>query len=65
MNFVNYYEKNHLNTILYIGKLWNDYITGKEEFEMAFEIMINYYKDILNYSLNKPLEVFELNDNIK
>ena len=65
IEFVNYYEKNHLNTLLYIGKLWNDYIIGKEEIEMAFDIMINYYKDILNYQLNKPLEIFELNDNIK
>lgn len=65
IEFVNYYEKNHLNTLLYIGKLWYDYITSKEEFEMAFEIMINYYKDILNYSLNKPLEIFEINDDIK
>ena len=65
INFVNYYEKNHLNTLLYIGKLWNEYIIGKDEYEMAFEIMITYYKDILNYILNKPLEVFEINENIK
>ena len=65
IEFVNYLEKNHLNTLLYIGKLWNDYITSKEEIEMAYEIMINYYKDILNYSLNQPLEIFELNNDIK
>ena len=65
IEFINYYENNHLNTLLYIGKLWNEYITGKEEFEIAFEIMINYYKDILNYLLNKPLEIFTLNDDIK
>ena len=65
IEFVNYYEKNHLNTILYIGKLWNDYINGKEELEMTYDIMINYYKDILNYSLNKPLEIFDANNDIK
>ena len=65
IDFINYFEKNHLNTLLYIGKLWNDYITSKEEIEMAYEIMINYYKDILNYILNKPLEIFELNNDIK
>lgn len=65
IEFVNYLEKNHLNTLLYIGKLWNDYITSKEEIEMAYETMINYYKDILNYSLNQPLEIFELNNDIK
>lgn len=65
IDFINYFEKNHLNTLLYIGKLWNDYITSKEEIEIAYEIMINYYKDILNYILNKPLEIFELNNDIK
>ena len=65
IDFVNYYEKYHLNTILYINKLWHEYITNKEEYLIAFEVMINYYKDILNYLLNKPLEIFELNDNIK
>ena len=65
IEFVNYYEKYHLNTMLYMGKLWNDYIIGKEEMEMAYEIMINYYKDILNYILNKPLEIFDLNNEIK
>ena len=65
IEFINYYEKNHLNTILYTEKLWNEYITSKEETEIAYEIMINYYKDILNYKLNKPLEIFEVNNDIK
>ena len=65
ITFVNYYEKNHLNVLLYIGKLWNEYITSKDEYEIAFEIMITYYKDILNYILNKPLEVFEINEEIQ
>ena len=64
IDFINYYEKNHLNTLLYIGKLWNEYITSKDEYEMAFEIMINYYKDILNYLLKKPLEIFNENNEI-
>ena len=32
---------------------------------MAFEIIISYYKDILNYILNKPLEIFEINKEIE
>ena len=65
IEFVNYYEKNHLNTMLYIGKLWNDYIKDKQELTFAYEIMINYYKDILNYKLNKDLEIFETNKEIE
>ena len=58
IEFINYYEKNHLNTLLYIGKLWNDYINSKEELNYAYEIMIDYYKDILNYKLNKAFNIF-------
>ena len=65
IEFINYYEKNHLNTLLYIGKLWNDYINSKEELNYAYEIMIDYYKDILNYKLNKALDIFEINNDIK
>ena len=65
IDFVNYYEQNHLNTMLYISKLWNDYITSKEEIEMAYDIMITYYKDILNYKLNRKLEIFVINSNIQ
>ena len=65
IDFINYYEKNHLNTILYIGKLWTDYINSKEEINLAYEIMINYYKDILNYKINKSLDIFEINNEIK
>lgn len=65
IEFVNYYEKHHLNAMLYIGKLWNDHITSKEDYEIAYEIMINYYKDILNYKLNEPLEIFKPNNEIK
>lgn len=64
IDFIDYYEKNHLNTLLYTGKLWNDYINSKEETNFAYEIMINYYKDILNYKINKPLDIFEVNDEI-
>lgn len=65
INFVNYYEKNHLNTILYMQKLWHDNIKNKEESLKAFEIMILYYKDILNIKLNKKTEIFDENNEIK
>ena len=65
IEFVNYYEKNHMQSLLYIGKLWNEYITSKEELSAAYEIIITYYKDILNYKMGKTLEVFDDNENIK
>lgn len=57
-NFVNYYEKHHLDTIIYMQKLWHDYIKTKDELLKAFDIMILYYKDILNHLMNRPIEIF-------
>lgn len=58
INFVNYYEKNHLSTIIYMQKLWHDYIKNKNDYIDSFEIMIMYYKDILNNLLNNDPEIF-------
>ncbi len=58
IKFINYYETNHLKTIIYMQKLWHDYIKTKEELLNSFEIIILYYKDILNNQLNKNPEIF-------
>lgn len=63
IDFVNYYEKNHLNTLLFINKLWNENIKTKEEYDKAFELMILYYKDILSIKLNRKINIF--NDEIE
>ena len=65
IEFTNYYEKNKLDTILFLNKLWHEYIKTKEDIILAFEIMIMFYKDILNYKITKKLEIFEENGNIK
>ncbi len=59
IDFINYYEKNHLNALLFINKLWHDYIKTKEEYDKSFELMILYYKDILSTKLNRPITLFK------
>jgi len=58
IDFVNYYENHHMDTILYMNKLWHDNIKTKDDMLDAFDIMIMYYKDILNLKIGKKLEVF-------
>lgn len=58
INFINYYEKNHLSTIIYMQKLWHDYIKTKDDLLNSFDIMTMYYKDILNYLTNHEIEIF-------
>jgi len=59
IKFVNYYEKNHLDAIIYMQKLWHDYIKTKEEMLYAFDLMILYYKDVLNKISNRNIEIFD------
>lgn len=62
IKFINYYEKNHLDTILYMQKLWHSQIKSKEELLIAFDTMILYYKDILNYINGQAIEIFNENE---
>lgn len=65
IEFVNYYETHHLDALLYINKLWNDYIKTKDDLVDAFDIMIMYYKDIINKKIGKPTEIFLENKEIE
>ena len=59
INFVDYYEKNHMDTLIYIDSLWNNYFIDRKDIYIGFEIILLYYNDILNYLLNCPIEVFD------
>lgn len=58
IKFINYYENNHLDTIIYMQKLWHNYIKTKEEMQLAFDLIILYYKDILNIKSERNIEIF-------
>lgn len=59
IDFIKYYENHHMDTILYMNKLWHDNIKTKDEMLDAFDIMIMYYKDVLNLKIGKNLEIFK------
>lgn len=58
MEFVNYYEENHSQTLIYVNKLWNEYFSEKEDIYNAFTIILLLYKDAFNAKLNKKIEIF-------
>lgn len=64
IEFVNYYELHHLDTILFMNKLWLDHIKTKNDMLDAFDIMIMYYKDMLNIKIGANPEIFEKNQKI-
>ena len=58
INFVGFYEKNRLDTLLHLNRLWHKNISNRRAIEIAFEIMTLFYKDILNHKCNRKIEVF-------
>jgi len=59
VNFINYYEKHKLDTILNTHKLWHQYFTDKEIITDAFEIMSLYYMDAINMKCGYHLNIFD------
>ena len=58
IKFINYYEKNGLDTLLYTNSLFHDNLSDRNDYNIAFNIIIMYYKEILNYKLNNKLTNF-------
>ena len=61
IEFIKYYEKNHRDTLLYLNKLWHETIKTKEDLYDAFDIMILYYKDLINIKTKRNTEIFQEN----
>lgn len=59
INFANRYETVGKNVILDLASLWNPYFGDKEKMLFGIELLILYYKDMLNEKLNLPLEIYE------
>ncbi len=57
--FVKYLEKEKTNTILMTQNLWHDRFKERIKFNLGFELLLLYYKDILNLKINRRIEYFE------
>ena len=59
VEFIKHYEDNHLNSLIYINKLWNQYFKERQEVLNAFNILLLFYKDVFNYHLTKEIIIFK------
>lgn len=59
IDFINYYEKYHLDAYIHINNLWFETYKEKEQFLVAFKIMTLYYIDILKKMCGKTIEIFD------
>ena len=58
-SFIKYYEKNKLDILLYTQKMWFNYFSDKEKNLFAYDIMILYYRDVLNVKIGHPIMIFK------
>lgn len=50
--FIDYFEENGLDTLIYIKKLWYNKFSTKEDARLVIMLMIYFYYDLLNYKFN-------------
>lgn len=66
IKFINYLETNGLETILNSKSLFLDVFKDRSDYEVAFNIILLYYKDALNFLIKGNLSLFSgYKDNIK
>lgn len=53
LSFLNYFEENGLDILIYIKNLWYNKISTREDAGMAFLLMIYFYYDVLNYKVSR------------
>ncbi len=58
VNFAIFLEKNGQATILYENNLWLDIFPKKEDMLIAFDILLYFYKDIIEIKCDRFIEIF-------
>lgn len=58
VKFVQEYESIHKDVLLSIKQLWFDTFSDKEKMIEGMELLMYFYKDILNVQLNSKIELF-------
>lgn len=59
-NFVSTLEKEKLETLLFTQKLWHNFFKERKDYIIGYNLILLYYKDILNYKLKRKIENFSL-----
>ncbi len=58
VDFINYYENNREQTISHLNKLWHEKIKNKKDIQIAFDLMIFFYTDVLHKLMNNNINIF-------
>ena len=59
INFIIYYENNHKKVLINMNNIFCEQIKDKENLDIAFSIIISFYKDVFNNKLKRNIEIFD------
>ena len=59
INFVDNYEEKKLETIVYANELFHSHMKDRNDYLLAFNLILMYYNDVLNYKLNGSFSTFK------
>ncbi len=59
VHFVEYYETKGQATLLSTQNLWHSVIDDRDKTLLSFELMLLFYKDILNLKLSRAIEYYD------
>jgi DNA polymerase-3 subunit delta' len=59
IEFISKLEKEYNDILLDINNLWHSYIKEKKDFIFAFNVIIFFYKDVINYLNFNKIEIFD------
>lgn len=62
INFAVYLEKNGVKTLVYIDSLWNCFFSSKDDYLIAFDILIMFYNDIINLKHSRKIILIDFED---
>lgn len=62
-NFIKSIELKKFDSLLYTQKNWHDYFKERVDYISGFELILLYYKDVLNCKLNRKIETYQNQEN--
>ncbi len=62
INFIEYIEKNKIKTLLHVKRLIKNFKYEKQEMILLFNILLLFYKDVLEYKATGNIELFQKYD---
>lgn len=58
INYIIYYEKHGIDVMTHNASMWFEYFTDKKLNNIGYNLLLCYYKDVINYKLNRNIELY-------